>query len=397
VNLTLETKALVLEGHDKKESTGAISTRIPELDGIRGVAILLVLIWHFFVVPIGAVAPAFLKPLWVLLGMSWAGVDLFFVLSGFLIGGILLDNRESQNYFKTFYVRRACRILPIYYLFVIIYFCLAVAGFGREKKDLLWLMNNPLPFWSYASFIQNFLMSLRLSFGCGWLGVTWSLAIEEQFYLILPIIIRYLPVKRLPWVLLGGALLAPIIRSTLMFFERPEALAAGFVLMPCRADALLFGVLGSYALRMPTLREMLLKNKATLYSVFLLFLAGAIGLTLYSPNFMAPTMNRWGRSWLALFFLLFLLISILHKNGILASFMRSELLRRLGTISYGVYLMHQVVFSFTLAFIFPANGRNAFQLFSVSLVAFILTLAISALSYRFFEKPIIHLGHRQKY
>ena len=81
----------------------------------------------------------------------------------------------------------------------------------------------------------------------------------------------------------------------------------------------------------------------------------------------------------------------------LASFMRSELLRRLGAISYGVYLVHQVVFSLTLAFIFPADSRTASQLLSVSLVAFILTLGIAALSYRFFEKPIIQLGHRQKY
>ncbi|MFN7140591.1 MAG: acyltransferase family protein, partial [Limisphaerales bacterium] len=90
-------------------------SRIPELDGIRGIAILLVVLAHYFVLPVG---PGFAAAnfLGTFFGLAWSGVDLFFVLSGFLIGGILLDAKASNNFFKVFYTRRVCRIFPLYFL-----------------------------------------------------------------------------------------------------------------------------------------------------------------------------------------------------------------------------------------------------------------------------------------
>ena len=91
------------------------SPRMPELDGLRGAAILLVLIWHFWAglaqPATGSIAALLAWPF----HFAWSGVDLFFVLSGFLIGGILIDQRSATNYFRIFYFRRACRILPLYY------------------------------------------------------------------------------------------------------------------------------------------------------------------------------------------------------------------------------------------------------------------------------------------
>src|SRR5271163_530813 len=97
--------------------------RIPQLDGIRGTAILLVIIWHFVVVPVTqAPHQGEIGRIVAHIGLlTWSGVDLFFVLSGFLIGGILIDARDSPNYFSTFYVRRVFRILPIYLLVVVAY------------------------------------------------------------------------------------------------------------------------------------------------------------------------------------------------------------------------------------------------------------------------------------
>src|SRR5260221_3082871 len=95
-----------------------LSGRIPELDGIRGLAIGLVLLWHFYVVPIDAVPRSVLAYLQAAGRLTWSGVDLVFVLSGFLIGRILLDNREATNYFRVFYTRRFFRILSAYFLFV---------------------------------------------------------------------------------------------------------------------------------------------------------------------------------------------------------------------------------------------------------------------------------------
>src|ERR1700680_2364594 len=152
--------------------------RIPELDGLRGMAILLVLVGHYFAVP-GIGEASLLNGYWFRLG--WTGVDLFFVLSGFLIGGILLDARNSPTYFKTFYARRFFRIIPIYYAWIALYIVLiAVAGptvqahphFGEKP---------PLDFRIYAHFVflQNleFLhLAVLTGLAWAWFGPTWSLA-----------------------------------------------------------------------------------------------------------------------------------------------------------------------------------------------------------------------------
>ena len=120
--------------------------RIPQLDGVRGVAVLLVVIWHYYYcvpTPPG-VLYEFLKKLTAL---SWAGVDLFFVLSGFLIGGILIDHKEDGSYFKVFYIRRICRIFPLYFLIL--------AAFGVYCWILKSAAGPHFPFLSYALFLQS--------------------------------------------------------------------------------------------------------------------------------------------------------------------------------------------------------------------------------------------------
>ena len=98
---------------------GRGSSRTPELDGIRGIAILLVLIWHYPINQIRGEHGSVFHLVQQSLGWTWSGVDLFFVLSGFLIGGTLLDNRRASNYFQVFYIRRACRIVPLYFLLLL--------------------------------------------------------------------------------------------------------------------------------------------------------------------------------------------------------------------------------------------------------------------------------------
>jgi peptidoglycan/LPS O-acetylase OafA/YrhL len=371
--------------------------RIPELDGIRGVAIFLILLWHFVGHPLKPTDAAALSPLWRMLGITWSGVDLFFVLSGFLIGGILLDERKSQNYFKTFYIRRACRIFPLYYLLLLSFFAADLVGLGQKSHELAWLFNNPMPGWSYLTFTQNILMTLKSTFGSGWLAMTWSLAIEEQFYLLLPLLIRFVPGKRLTWVLLAGVILAPLIRCALLYFERREALGAGYVMMPCRADALLLGVLGAYAVRVPRICELLSKHRTKVYVVFAVLLAGVVGIAYYSPHFISIEVTRWGRTWFALFYVVLLMIAVVYKDSLLAALMRSAWLRGLGLISYSLYLVHQIVLSLTLAFLFPNIGRTGLVMLLPTLVAFVLALAVSAALYQSVEKPFMRFGHKFRY
>lgn len=107
------------------------SIRISQLDGVRGCAILLILIWHYFGNPYKTNQ---------IIGLFWSGVDLFFVLSGFLLTSILLENYESGNYFKVFYIRRLCRICPVYFLLLGIAILLIIVGGGENITWLGWSM-----------------------------------------------------------------------------------------------------------------------------------------------------------------------------------------------------------------------------------------------------------------
>jgi len=173
---------------------------IPELQGLRGIAVLLVVFYHSH--PRLARTPVYTASLW-----GWTGVNLFFVLSGFLITSILLEARDKPHYFRNFYARRALRIWPVYIL------VLAVCHLNSD-----WFIGLPIfqairtaPWWAYLLFVQNlFFLNLPPA-----LGPTWSLAIEEQYYLLWAPFVRFL---RKPWMLaaiLGSALIAsPLFRMT---------------------------------------------------------------------------------------------------------------------------------------------------------------------------------------
>jgi peptidoglycan/LPS O-acetylase OafA/YrhL len=142
--------SLVMPQHEPRELSVVGGGRVPALDGLRGIAILLVLLWHgvFQIQPQSTSTARLLS----LGSLSWSGVDLFFVLSGFLIGGILLDEKDSPRYFKTFYVRRAYRILPLYGLLLSAQFLTRSSFLPRWIAQF---SSDPVPLWSYLSFTQN--------------------------------------------------------------------------------------------------------------------------------------------------------------------------------------------------------------------------------------------------
>ena len=186
------------------------------LDGIRGLAIAMVLVWHYITVPFSESSSPVLRFLSHVTLQSWSGVDLFFVLSGFLIGGILIDAKGSEHYFRTFYIRRAFRILPIYVVACLAYFPVsrwALSGFQGTMKPAM-------PWYIYATFTQNFwLASGRWHV---WRSPTWSLAIEEQFYVTLPLLIFLVPAKRLWEVAAAGVIAVLAFRTIAYLREDPE-------------------------------------------------------------------------------------------------------------------------------------------------------------------------------
>src|SRR6266436_7858410 len=140
-----------------------LSGRVPELDGIRGIAIGMVLVGHFFMIVSrpGSLLAYALVPL----RLMWSGVDLFFVLSGFLIGGILLDARDSSNFFRVFYLRRFFRIIPAYLLLLTAYLLLNALVTGHSARTLALVTQNGLPIGPYFLFLQNFCMGAHNTLG----------------------------------------------------------------------------------------------------------------------------------------------------------------------------------------------------------------------------------------
>jgi peptidoglycan/LPS O-acetylase OafA/YrhL len=154
--------------------------RIPELDGFRGLMTLFVVYSHFFVeVPHGIGIFYF----------GWVAVIAFFVLSGYLVGRLIMEKKECRNFLPVFYLRRICRTFPTYFLASALLLLIADAIADRVWADGL----SALPAWSYFVFAQNFFMLTRESVGLHWLAPSWTLALEEQFYIFAPLLFLLLP------------------------------------------------------------------------------------------------------------------------------------------------------------------------------------------------------------
>jgi peptidoglycan/LPS O-acetylase OafA/YrhL len=374
-----------------------LSGRIPELDGLRGIAIGMVLIYHYFLViiqvPPGSVAAYLLAT-----GrLTWSGVDLFFVLSGFLIGGILLDARGSSNFFRVFYARRFFRIVPIYGIFLFGFFAFLLLIRSGKAPAFADVPMNEIPWLAYPVFLQNFWMVAKNTMGMIVLSATWSLAIEEQFYLTLPSLVHFFDSRRLLQIVIGGILSAPILRIALRYFYPRNSFSYGY-LMPCRADALLLGVLGAILLRNSLYRGWLEKNYRLLQILLFLLVGGAAFLTIKSPSGHDYLMSTIGFTWLAVLYACVILYALTQKGSLLGSFLRTKWLGSLGTIAYGTYLLHTPVLLLISRPFWPKPMEtNRFSDLWVSVLALVITLVICRFSWLYFEKPLVKLGHSSDY
>ena len=366
--------------------------RVPELDGIRGLAILLVLVYHAFVFAKPAPGSWLAYPV-RMAGFGWSGVDLFFVLSGFLIGGILMDQRGAPAYYRAFYTRRLCRIFPLYFL-VLLLFALPIV-LGLTTTDVLAPLYEAdrLPFWQYALMVQNIGTAIRESWASPFLIPTWSLAIEEQFYLILPLIIHRLSPRAVPWVVVAFIVSSPVLRGLLYAVGSKHTLTS-YLLLPCRWDALFIGVGAAWLLRRPTAADRIVRHRRRLYTATGLAAVGVAAIAAINPSPRAPLMSVVGLSVVAIFYGLVLLTVLHAPSGRLRRAARARPLRWLGDVSYAAYL-----FQFPLMVLCSTQAPS--QSFGTQLgamsVAIALTLLLAWLSTRWFERPFIRLGHRVRY
>ncbi|RKP46416.1 acyltransferase family protein [Trinickia fusca] len=325
--------------------------RIVQLDGVRAVAVLAVFLNHAFGVSL------------------WMGVDLFFVLSGFLITGILLDRKNRrQSYFGYFYARRARRILPPYVILLV----LSSLLFG-----LGWINH----WWWYALFATNIGQALGETGNPGF-GVLWSLAVEEQFYLVWPLIVCFASERALGVVAAAGIVLAPILRyvATPLF----DSFWPIYFLTPFRMDLLCAGALIAVLMR----RDADLPERCALAAW--VCLAASLG-TLLWLHFHFPNLRDSNRPLSnACLYSLTLVMSTavvmlaLRRRGIVTRVLSNPVLVYLGTISYTLYLVHDTFIAFIWQFQFGHHVR--------ALIAFAVTLAFATISWFALEKRLTRGG-----
>ena len=300
--------------------------RIKEIDGLRGVAVLVVVAHHYL---------SWLK--YSGAGYGWLGVDLFFVMSGFLISSILLDLKGKPHYFRTFYARRAFRIFPPYYFVLAIYLC---ASF---------LLHRPatVEFWSQYLFYykslfpgqpQDLKTAIDPTIGLG-LAVLWSLSVEEIFYTIWAPIIRFTRERSLWLILTFIIVLAPVLRGYLHTAEYPELFT-----YYCRMDGLALGSVVALLLRRRNLSQRSWMQSDKLFD-YALYAVSAVTILYWAAtqgNRALPAVSTVGVSMADISFALALYAIVRHagKSSFLMSSLRNRYLRSIGKVSYSLYLIH---------------------------------------------------------
>jgi peptidoglycan/LPS O-acetylase OafA/YrhL len=358
-----------------------VRTRMPGLDGLRGIAILLVLLHGFDVLNVSA-------GLWhgvdLALDAGWVGVQLFFVLSGFLITGILLDTQDSPAYYRNFFMRRVLRIFPLYYGILLIAFVVVPllvslpAGYG-EHQIWLWTYteNFAAPFGGSDPLFPHF----------------WSLCVEEQFYLVWPLVVRI--AGRRGVIALGSALVVIAIASRVyvrMHFGLPIGAEAAYSFTPCRFDALAIGAVTAALLRGERIGQQVIQRAGGRLLAVAGILVVLVGLVIGRLGRIGEPMQIAGYTIIALGFAI-VLVSALTSS---TRFFTWAPLRTVGTYSYAMYVfyapLHLLVGLPLLAHI-GASASVPFAL-AYEAAATLVTFCLAAFSYRFYERHFLALKPR---
>lgn len=329
----------------------------------------------------------------VFLGAS--GVDLFFVLSGFLITGILLDQKGSQKYFARFYSRRSLRIFPLYFatlvcvLYVIPWLVTVITKDNSAASSITnSITGNTLHLWLYTT---NLAIAWANAWQFGMLDHFWSLAIEEQFYLVWPWLVLNLPTKQLWKMCLAACVILSISRIAFAYSTDLEVTAKTFTLF--RFDGLLLGAASAAFLRDTSVASLVSVPKLRTGVVVLGML---YGLTLIQ-----------GKNDLTIRYTLvslagaMLLLSALHveKGALERRLLESPLLRSLGKYSYAMYVFQLPLVTLIGSWVSPARYESLCGAPIVGAVLYVIsmfavTYLLSVLSWHFFEWPILRLRDR---
>lgn len=348
----------------------------PALDGLRGLAILLVVVYHNF----GFINYFF---------FGWLGVDLFFVLSGFLITDILLKTLQDKHYLKNFYLRRVLRIFPLYYLCLVLFLLVIprlYAGF-----DIKYYTDHQVWLWTY---LQNWLYIFNDPNHTNTLNHLWSLAVEEQFYLVWPFII--LLIRRPKYLLLFITLvLVAVLLLRLWIWTNHIADLAYFNLYTfSRIDGICIGC-------MIALLQRIQPDFLKRYTPWIVLFFAGLNFGFYFINrnhqYSFPYLALVGYSTFAMMFGLLVNEAVSGGTKLINTVFSFPLLRFFGKISYGFYIFHWPLYLLVSPFLYTQVSKYASGHtlnFTVSILATLFAVLISWISFRYYEKPFLKLKEK---
>jgi peptidoglycan/LPS O-acetylase OafA/YrhL len=345
---------------------------IQELDGLRGVAILMVMVHRFWPrTGVGVAADV--------AGAGWIGVDLFFVISGFLITGILLDTKGDAGYFRNFYARRMLRIFPLYYLFVIGVFVVFAGNpaFREYSGSPLW----------YLFHLGNVPEGVLGNSTPYWIAPVWSLAIEEQFYLTFPWLVYFLDRRKLTIVLVGMLAFAPVIRLVTML-AMPDQERLQYMFTLCRIDTIAIGCLLAVIVRSVDVERWRDHAKLVLFGA----LPSVIVLAIASRLDRTSEFDRvFGYSVVAVGCAAVVALVVLSRGARWTAVLRMGWLTYLGKLCFGLYLLHRPADTVVTALGHRLGiDRELWLLIPKVGVA----IVFATISWRLIERPFLHLKDR---
>lgn len=353
----------------------------PGLDGVRGIAVFLVFTIHYVPRLLGYI--------------GWTGVIIFFVLSGFLITGGLYDNRNEPHRFRNFYIRRTLRIFPLFYF---IWICIFLTNFVFRVRWQPLLGLWPAYLGNYARFIAGTsavdrVWTSRFAFE---IGHFWSLGVEEQFYLLWPLVVfRVNDRGKLIRICIGVMVFVLLLRCLLVFILPAPLLELGFLyrMTFSQADAFLLGGLLALVMRGPAEAAVVRWGEKLLgASVLMLLIAWLCngGLKLHPIAENSRWVGSYGFTLLDLA-AAGLILSSIDQGGLLFKLLSLRPLRVLGKYSYGFYVYHVILYPPLVGFVLNRWRIPRPILFTVD---FFIILGISAMSYHILEMPFLRLKKR---